>query len=147
MKTVVFACVHNAGRSQIAAAWFTALADPARARAVSAGTRPADRIHPEVVAVMREVEIELTGSPQLFTPELANTANLVVTMGCGEECPNVPPDRRQDWPIADPKGQPLESVRKIRDELRARVEALLDAEDLRARGPGPASGARPDADA
>jgi len=130
MKTVIFACVHNAGRSQMAAAFFDSLADPARARALSAGTRPGDRVHPEVVEAMREVGIDLTGArPQLLTDQLAREADVLVTMGCGEECPVVPGLERDDWPLEDPKGRPVEEVRRIRDQIRARV-----AELLRARG-------------
>lgn len=128
MTIVVFACVQNAGRSQMAAAFFNALADPARARAISAGTAPADRVHSEVVAAMHEAGIEIAGvTPRLLTRELAERAQLLVTMGCGEACPFVPGLRREDWSLADPKGQPLESVRAIRDEIRRRVEQLLAA--------------------
>jgi arsenate reductase len=128
MTTVIFACVHNAGRSQMAAAFFNALADPARARAVSAGTDPAERVHPEVVAAMREVGIDLSGGrPQRLTDELAASAQVLVTMGCGEACPVVPGLTRADWPIDDPKGRPLEEVWRIRDEIRRRVEGLLSA--------------------
>lgn len=131
MKTVIFACVHNAGRSQMAAAFFNQLADPARARALSAGTTPGDRVHPEVVAVMREEGIDLSGArPQKLTTELAGQAQLLVTMGCGDECPYVPGVRRDDWPLDDPKGQPLERVRSIRDDIRARVEALVVQEGV-----------------
>jgi arsenate reductase len=133
VKTVLFACLHNAGRSQIAAAFFNALADPARARALSAGTTPASRVHPEVVEVMRAVGLELAGNqPRLLTPELAAEASLLVTMGCGEECPYVPGVRVLDWPLRDPKGLGADAVRAIRDEVRARVEALLDTEGWRA---------------
>jgi arsenate reductase len=133
VKTVLFACLHNAGRSQIAAAFFNALADPAQSRALSAGTTPATRVHPEVVEVMREAGLELAGNqPRLLTPELAAEASLLVTMGCGEECPYVPGVRVLDWPLRDPKGLGAEAVRAIRDEVRARVEALLDAEGWRA---------------
>lgn len=126
MNTVIFACVHNAGRSQMAAALFNELADPALARAVSAGTRPGDRVHPEVQEAMLEAGIDLSGaSPRRLTPELAGGATLLVTMGCGDECPVVPGVRRDDWPLADPKGQPLEKVREIRDEIRRRVVRLL----------------------
>ena len=129
MTTVVFACVHNAGRSQMAAAFFNALADPGRARAVSGGTQPADRVHPEVVAVMREAGIDLSAArPRRLTEELAATGGLLITMGCGEACPVVPGLRRDDWPIEDPKGRPLDRVRAIRDEIRARVERLIAAE-------------------
>jgi arsenate reductase len=138
VNTVIFACVHNAGRSQMAAAWFNRLADPARARAVSAGTAPGPRVHPEVEAAMREVGVDLSGArPQLLTDELARGARLLVTMGCGEACPHVPGLARDDWPLDDPKGQPLGRVRAIRDEICARVTALLARE-------GWASPARPD---
>ena len=126
MKTIIFACVHNAGRSQMAAALFNTLADPARARALSAGTAPGDRVHPEVVAVMQEQGIDLSGArPRKLTSALAAEAQLLVTMGCGDECPYVPGVRRDDWPLDDPKGQPIERVRAIRDDIRARVEALI----------------------
>ena len=129
MKTVIFACVHNAGRSQIAAAFFNAMADGTRARAMSAGTQPADRVHPEVVTVMRDVGIDLSkAQPRLITPELARGASLLVTMGCGDECPVIPGARRDDWPLTDPKGKPIEEIRRIRDEIRGRVEGLLAAE-------------------
>jgi arsenate reductase len=132
MKTVIFACVHNAGRSQMAAALFNQLADPAKARALSAGTNPGERVHPEVVTVMREVGVDLAGvRPQKLTPELASQAQLLVTMGCGDECPFVPGLRRDDWPLEDPKGQPVEWVRQIRDDIGRRVEALIDAEGVR----------------
>jgi arsenate reductase (thioredoxin) len=127
MHRVIFACVHNAGRSQMAAAFFTALADPARAAAVSAGTRPGDRVHPEVVEVMRERGIDLSAQqPQRLTDALAAGAFLIVTMGCGDECPYVAGVKRDDWPLDDPKGQPLEEVRRIRDEVHDRVAALVD---------------------
>jgi len=124
--TVLFACVHNAGRSQMAAALFTALADPRRARALSAGTQPAERVNPQVVAALRELGIELGAArPRLLTPELAAEAELLITMGCGEACPLVPGLERRDWPLADPAGQGLDTVRAIRDEIRARVAALV----------------------
>lgn len=126
MTKVVFACVQNAGRSQMAAAFFNACADPGRAAAFSAGTEPAARVHPEVVAAMREVGISLEGAvPMRLTDELARGAALLVTMGCGEACPHVPGLCRDDWTLADPKGQPLETVRVIRDEIRRRVAALV----------------------
>ena len=129
MKTVLFACIHNAGRSQMAAAWFNALADTTKARAISAGTEPGTRVHPEVLAAMREVGIDLDGiAPRKLTDELAATASILVTMGCGEACPVVPGLRPMDWPLEDPKGKPVERVREIRDEVRARVVALLAAE-------------------
>ncbi|HEY2512787.1 MAG TPA: arsenate reductase ArsC [Polyangiaceae bacterium] len=129
MKTVLFACIHNAGRSQMAAAWFNALANPSVARAISAGTEPGPRVHPEVLTAMREVGVELEGvKPQRLTDELASTAQILVTMGCGEACPVVPGLRRMDWPLEDPKGKPVERVREIRDEIKQRVAALLEAE-------------------
>ena len=125
MKTVIFACVHNAGRSQMAAAWFNHLADPRQAHAVSAGTSPAERVHPEVLQVMNEVGIDLSGAkPQKLTVELARDADLLVTMGCGDKCPYVPGLKVEDWPLEDPKGQPLERVRQIRDDIKGRVEVL-----------------------
>jgi arsenate reductase len=129
VKTILFACVHNAGRSQMAAAWFNALADATTARAVSAGTEPGPRVHPEVLTAMREVGIDLSGvSPQKLTDELATSASILITMGCGEACPVVPGLRRMDWPLEDPKGKPVERVREIRDEVRERVQALVSAE-------------------
>lgn len=132
MKTIIFACVHNAGRSQMAAAFFNQRADPGKARALSAGTNPGQRVHPEVIAVMQEDGIDLSGAtPRKLTAELAAGSQLLITMGCGDECPFVPGVRREDWPLDDPKGQPLENVRVIRDQIRARVEALLDQEHAR----------------
>jgi arsenate reductase len=129
MKTVIFACVHNAGRSQMAAAWFNALCDGTRARALSAGTEPGPRVHPEVLEAMREVGIDLAGrTPQKLTDDLARGASMLVTMGCGEQCPVVPGLLREDWPLEDPKGKPIERVREIRDEVRRRVAALLARE-------------------
>jgi arsenate reductase len=126
MKTILFACVHNAGRSQIAAAWFNALSDPKAAQAISAGTQPASQVHREVITAMKEVRIDLSfARPQLLTEELARGADVLVTMGCGEACPIIPGTERQDWPVADPKGQSLEAVRTIRDEIQRRVTALL----------------------
>jgi arsenate reductase len=134
MTTVIFACVHNAGRSQMAAALFNKLVDPARGRALSAGTNPGSRVHPEVVTVMREEGIDLGDrTPQKLTSELAARGQLLVTMGCGDECPYVPGLRRDDWPLEDPKGKPIETVRAIRDEIRTRVEALLVQEGLAPR--------------
>jgi arsenate reductase len=129
VKTVLFACVHNAGRSQMAAAWFNALADAGKARALSAGTDPGPRVHPQVATVMREAGIDLEGVvPRKLTDDLAATATLLVTMGCGEACPVVPGLRRMDWPLEDPKGKPIEQVRAIRDEVKRRVAELLAAE-------------------
>ncbi|MFZ5481104.1 MAG: low molecular weight phosphatase family protein [Myxococcota bacterium] len=126
-EVVIFACVHNAGRSQMSAAFFDALADPARARAVSAGTDPGERVHPEVVAAMREIGVDLSDrKPRKLTRELAEGASWLVTMGCGDECPVVPGLKRDDWPLPDPKGQPVERVREIREEIRRRVAAFVD---------------------
>ena len=129
MTTVIFACIHNAGRSQMAAAWFNELADGSKARALSAGTAPGTRVHPEVLEAMREVGIDLGGrTPQKLTDDLARGAQLLITMGCGDECPVVPGLRRDDWPLEDPKGKPIARVREIRDDVRARVTALLRQE-------------------
>lgn len=138
MTTVLFACVHNAGRSQMAAAWFNALADPARATAVSAGTQPGDHVHPIVAAAMQEVGIDLTHArPRLLTPELARQAGLLITMGCGEACPHVPGLRREDWPLEDPKNKPIECVREIREDIRRRIGQLIESSGWsRPRGPG-----------
>lgn len=131
MVKVIFACIHNAGRSQMAAAFFNQLADPAKAIAVSAGTEPGLRIHPEVLVAMQEIGIDLSGAkPQKLTDELARDAQLLVTMGCGDKCPYVPGLRRDDWPLRDPKGQPVDEVRAIRDEIKGRVKSLLDHEGL-----------------
>jgi arsenate reductase len=131
MKSYVFACVHNAGRSQMAAAWLNRLADPGKARASSAGTEPGTRVHPEVLAAMKEVDVDLSGAvPQKLTDELARDAAMLITMGCGEACPFIPGLRREDWPLEDPKGKPVERVREIRDEVRARIEDLIRREGL-----------------
>ena len=128
MIQILFACVHNAGRSQMAAALFNQIADPSLAQAMSAGTEPARQIHPEVLSVMREVGIELEGvAPQFLSPDLASQAQVLVTMGCGESCPVVPGIKREDWNLPDPKGQPIEHVRLIRDEIRRRVQELVKA--------------------
>jgi arsenate reductase (thioredoxin) len=126
VKTVIFACVHNAGRSQMAAGFFNALASPSRARALSAGTQPAAAVHPQVLDAMREVGIDLSAArPTLLTSDWIAKAERVITMGCGEDCPYVPGVRFEDWPLLDPKGQSIEQVREIRDEIRSRVEKLL----------------------
>ncbi len=126
MNVVLFACVHNAGRSQMAAAWFNRLADPTKARAISAGTDPGSRVHPEVIDAMNEVGVDLSkaGTTRLTT-EVAQQAQMLITMGCGDQCPVVPGVRRDDWPLEDPKGKPIALVRAIRDDIRQRVEALL----------------------
>jgi arsenate reductase (thioredoxin) len=129
MKTVLFACVHNAGRSQMAAAWFNRLVDSEKARAISAGTQPGTRVHPEVVDAMLEVGLDLaTVTPQKLTDDLARQAQRLITMGCGDECPFVPGLTRDDWPLDDPKGKSLDEVRRIRDEIRDRVRTLIERE-------------------
>jgi arsenate reductase len=128
---VIFACVHNAGRSQMAAAFFNHLANPQIAQAISAGTEPGERVHPEVQAVMREIGIDLSNAkPQKLTEELAKDAQLLITMGCGDECPYVPGLRRDDWPLPDPKGLLIKEVRAIRDEVKRRVKEVLKWEGL-----------------
>ena len=123
---VVFACVANAGRSQMAAAFFNTLAAPSRARAVSAGTRPATEVHPEVAVAMREAGIDLSAAkPQYLSTDITKDAHIVITMGCGDECPLIPGVEREDWPLDDPKGQPIETVRRIRDDIKKRVQALV----------------------
>jgi protein-tyrosine-phosphatase len=129
VQKIIFACVHNAGRSQMAAAFFNRLADHRKAEAVSAGTEPGLRVHPEVLSAMQEVGIDLRDAkPQKLTQELAEGASLLITMGCGDECPYVPGLRRDDWPLPDPKGRPMEEVRVIRDVVKARVLNLIEAE-------------------
>jgi arsenate reductase len=131
MVKIIFACIHNAGRSQMAAAFFNQLCDHAKAQAISAGTEPGERIHPEVQAAMQEVGIDLsTAKPQKLTEELAQDAQLLITMGCGDKCPYVPGLRRDDWPLRDPKGRPMDEVRAIRNEIRERVQALLSSSCL-----------------
>jgi arsenate reductase len=123
---VLFVCLHNAGRSQMSAALFERAAR-GRHRAMSAGTTPADRVHPEVVEVMSELGIDVSkNTPQKLTRELAEQADVVVTMGCGDECPYIPGKRYLDWELEDPKGRPLDEVRATRDEIARRVEALAD---------------------
>lgn len=125
MSTVLFVCLQNAGRSQMSEALF-ARAAAGRHRALSAGTTPADRLHPEVVEAMREVGIDLSSRrPRLLTRGLAEQADVVVTMGCGDKCPFIPGKRYIDWDLPDPSGQPLETVRGIRDEIARRVTGLL----------------------
>ena len=126
MERVIFACVHNAGRSQMAAAFFSALADPTRAVAVSAGTQPGDRVHPEVVDAMAEIGIDISQEfPKPLTDEAVQAADVVIAMGCGDACPVYPGKRYLDWELEDPAGKAVESVRRIRDEIRRRVEGLL----------------------
>jgi arsenate reductase (thioredoxin) len=125
MATALFVCLHNAGRSQMSAALFERAA-AGRHRALSAGTTPGERVHPEVVEVMREAGIDLAGNvPRRLTTELAQEADVVVTMGCGDECPYIPGKRYVDWELTDPKGLPVDEVRAIRDDIAARVERLV----------------------
>src|SRR6478609_7858627 len=125
MSTVLFVCLHNAGRSQMSQALFERAAG-GRHAALSAGTTPGDRVHPEVVEVMRELGIDLSDRhPQLLTRDLAEQADVVVTMGCGDACPYIPGKRYIDWELQDPKGQPIERVRAIRDDIAARVDGLI----------------------
>jgi protein-tyrosine-phosphatase len=125
MATALFVCLHNAGRSQMSAALFERAA-AGRHDALSAGTTPAERVHPEVVEVMRELGIDVSDRvPRKLTRELAERADVVVTMGCGDECPYVPGKRYVDWDLEDPKGRPLGAVRATRDEIAGRVEALV----------------------
>jgi protein-tyrosine-phosphatase len=125
LPRVLFLCVHNAGRSQMALGWFEWLAR-GRAVAMSGGSEPADTVNPSAVASMREVGIDLSGyRPKRWTDGVIRDADVVITMGCGDTCPYVPGTRYEDWPVADPAGLPIESVRPIRDEIGARVRALL----------------------
>jgi arsenate reductase (thioredoxin) len=125
MARVLFVCLHNAGRSQMSRALFDRAAD-GRHESDSAGTRPADRVHPEVVEAMRELGIDLADRlPEKLSLEQAERADIVVTMGCGDECPYIPGKRYLDWDLTDPAGRPLEEVRKTRDEIARRVEALV----------------------
>jgi protein-tyrosine-phosphatase len=129
MANVLFVCVHNAGRSQMSQALFARAAE-GRHTAMSAGTTPGDHVHPEVVEVMRELGIDLADRrPQRLTRELAQQADVVVTMGCGDQCPFIPGKRYIDWDLADPNGRPLEEVRAARDEIARRVQELLPAVD------------------
>ena len=131
MYKVIFACVHNAGRSQMAAAFFNQLADPHKAQAISAGTEPGVRVHPEVQAVMQEVGIDLSNAkPQKLTEELAKDAQLLIAMGCGDKCPYIPGLRRDDWPLQDPKGLPIAEVRTIRDTDKRCVQDLVNGEQV-----------------
>jgi protein-tyrosine-phosphatase len=125
MSTVLFVCLQNAGRSQMSQALFER-STRGEHRALSAGTTPADNLHPEVLEVMRELGIDLTDRrPQLLTRELAGQADVVVTMGCGDQCPFIPGKRYIDWELRDPSGQPIEEVRAIRDEISERVRELI----------------------
>ena len=129
MAHVLFVCLHNAGRSQMSQALFEHTAGTEHT-AASAGTTPAARIHPEVVDVMRELGIDLADRrPQLLTRDLAADADIVVTMGCGDQCPYIPGKRYIDWDLPDPAGRPIDEVRATRDEIVRRVAALIDELD------------------
>jgi arsenate reductase (thioredoxin) len=129
MATALFVCLHNAGRSQMSQALFERAAE-GRHRALSAGTTPTDRVHPEVVEVMRELGIDLAErEPKLLTRELAEQADVVVTMGCGDECPYIPGRRYLDWDLEDPKDRPLDEVRATRDDIDRRVRELVEELD------------------
>jgi arsenate reductase len=132
--SVLFVCVHNAGRSQMAAGWLASMAGN-RVQVCSAGSEPADRINPVAVAAMREVGIDIAGEqPKLLTVDAVSGADVVITMGCGDTCPTYPGKRYEDWQVDDPAGQPIEVVRKVRDEIRGRIEQLV-SELLPARRP------------
>jgi arsenate reductase len=132
MYKVIFACVHNAGRSQMAAAFFNKLADRNKAEAISAGIEPGDRVHPEVLTAMKEIGIDLShAKSQKLTQDLAKDAQLLITMDCGDKCPYVPGLRRDDWPLRDPKGLTMDEVRLIRAEILQRVERLVKKEHVR----------------
>ena len=131
MSTILFVCLHNAGRSQMSQALFEQAAN-GRHTALSAGTAPGDRVHPEVVEVMRELRIDLADrKPQLLTRELAQESDIVITMGCGDECPYIPGKRYIDWDLPDPKGRPIHEVRATRNEIERRITALLAELDER----------------
>ena len=126
MARVLFVCLHNAGRSQMSRALFERAAD-GRHEARSAGTQPAERVHPEVVVAMRELGIDVSGeTPRRLSDDLAQWADVVVTMGCGDECPYIPGKRYLDWDLPDPKGRPVAEVRQIRDDVARRVRALVE---------------------
>jgi len=125
VSTVLFVCLHNAGRSQMSQALFEQAA-AGRHHAMSAGTAPGERVHPEVVEVMRELGIDLADrTPQLLTRELAEQADVVITMGCGDQCPYIPGKRYLDWDLSDPKGRPIDEVRATRDEIASHVKQFL----------------------
>ncbi|MBN9607082.1 MAG: arsenate reductase ArsC [Actinomycetales bacterium] len=123
--TVLFVCVHNAGRSQMAAGWLRELAGD-RVRVLSAGSEPADRLNPMAVQAMAEVGVDIAGhTPEILRTEAVRESDVVITMGCGDTCPVFPGKRYEDWELTDPAGRPIEEVRPIRDDIRARVEALI----------------------
>jgi arsenate reductase len=124
--TVLFVCVHNAGRSQMAAGWLTSLAGD-RIEVHSAGSEPADQINPLAVQAMNEIGIDITRErPKVLTTDAVSRADVVVTMGCGDTCPYFPGKRYEDWELTDPAGQPIEVVRQVRDEIKSRIQTLVD---------------------
>jgi len=139
VANVLFVCLHNAGRSQMSRALFERAAD-GRHSAQSSGTQPGNRIHPAVVEAMDEVGIDLRGiEPRKLSDEQAQWADVVVTMGCGDECPYIPGKRYLDWELPDPKGLPLERVRELRDEIGRRVDDLVSELDTAQLATGPGS--------
>ena len=132
MERVIFACVHNAGRSQVAAALFSEMADPTQVEVVSAGTQPSDRVHPEVIDVMREVGIDVSRNlPQRLTEEFARGASLMVTMGCGDECPHVPGLQRDDWRCVIPRISPWPRFARFATSIRDRIALLIESRGWR----------------
>lgn len=126
MKKVLFVCVENACRSQIAEAWFNHLADPGRMTASSAGSAPGKEVNPNAIKVMAEVGISLEGNkPKSLTPEMNNEYDQIITMGCIDKCPITPKEKTVNWEIEDPKGQPIEKFREVRDIIKGKVEALI----------------------
>ena len=125
MPGVLFLCIHNAGRSQMAAGFARSLSED-KVLILSGGSEPAEQVNPVAIEVMNEIGIDIAGYvPQKFTDELLQSVDVVITMGCGDTCPYIPGKKYIDWPLDDPKGQPLDVVRRIRDEIRSRVEDLL----------------------
>ena len=125
--TVLFVCVHNAGRSQMAAAFLTRIAE-GRVEVRSAGSEPADQLNPAVVEAMREVGIDITAErPKLLTTDAVKTSDVVITMGCGDTCPIFPGKRYEDWQLGDPAGQGLDAVRVIRDDIKSRIQDLIES--------------------
>ena len=130
MKKVIFACVHNAGRSQMAAAFFNKFADAEKAIAISAGTEPGKSVHPIVLDIMNEIGMDLSKAiPTRLTGELSRDCYMLVTMGCGEKCPYLPGVLREDWLLEDPKDKPILQVRIIRDDILNRVKSLIEREE------------------
>jgi arsenate reductase len=133
---ILYVCVHNAGRSQMAAA-LTQLLGGSRVRVRSAGSMPGEHVHPVVVEAMREIGVDLAHElPKLLTPDAVSAADVVITMGCGDACPVFPGKSHRDWKVDDPKGRPIEDVRRIRDDIRGRVEAVLRELGVRVEAPG-----------